>query len=129
VLLALEAGLHRLEVPRRPEHKGEDDNRAHVEIRTVAFAFDLPTKAWEHKSLGPPQPGTAPSRRRGAPVRERRSSEQAVLIAGKRARIELDPAEYWAHLEEIALAHLLLFEREDSGLDRDTWLAAPGDAS
>ena len=129
VLLALEAGLHRLEVPKRPEHRGEDDNRAHVEVRTVAFTFDVTKEMWEHKSLGPPQPGTALSRRRGSPVRERRSSEQAVLIAGKRARIDVDLAEYWAHLEEIALAHLLLFEREDSGLDRDTWLAAPGDAS
>ncbi len=129
VLLALEAGLHRFEVPKRPELKGEDDGRGHVEIRTVAFSFDVPKEAWEHKSLGPPLPSTAPSRRRGAPVRERRTSEQAVLIAGKRARIDLDPAEYWARLEEIALEHLLLFEREDSGLDRDTWLAAPGDAS
>jgi ATP-dependent Clp protease ATP-binding subunit ClpC len=129
VLLALEAGIHRFEVPKRPELKGEDDGRGHVEIRTVAFSFDLPREAWEHRSLGPPQPSTASSRRRGAPVRERRTSEQAVLIAGKRARIDLDPAEYWARLEEVALEHLLLFEREDSGLDRDAWLAAPGDFS
>ena len=126
-LLALEAGLHRIEVPRRPEHK-EDDTRAHVEVRTVAFAFDLPKEAWEHKSLGPPQPGTASMRRRGAPVREVRSSEQVVLIAGKRAKLDLDPSEYWDRLEEIALEHLLLFEREDSGLDRDDWFAA-GEAS
>ena len=127
-LLALEAGLHRFEVPRRPEHK-DDDNRAHVEIRTVAFTFDLDKEAWEHKALAPPQPGTAAARRRGATVREVRSSEQALLIAGKRARIDLDPSEYWDRLEEIALSHLLLFESEGSGLDRDDWFAAPGDAS
>jgi ATP-dependent Clp protease ATP-binding subunit ClpC len=129
VLLALEAGLHRFEVPKRPELKGEDDGRAHVEIRTVAFTFDVTKEMWDHKSLGPPQPSTAPTRRRGSPVREWRPASEVVLIAGKRARVDVDPAEYWTRLEEIALEHLLLFEREDSGLDRDTWLAAPGDAS
>ena len=128
VLLALEAGLHRLELPRRSDQSGHSDNHAHVEVRTVAFSFDVPSDAWAHKSMGPPQPATASQRRRGQAVRERRSSDQTVLVAGKRAKVDLDPAEYWAHLEEIALAHLLLFEREDSGLDRDDWLAV-GDAS
>jgi ATP-dependent Clp protease ATP-binding subunit ClpC len=124
VLLALEAGLHRLEIPKRPD---VSDNHAHVLIRTVALSFDLPNDAWKHASLAPPQPNLASQRRRGQAVRERKSSDQTVLIAGKRAKLELDPAEYWARLEEIALAHLLLFEDEESGLDRDDWLAV-GDA-
>jgi ATP-dependent Clp protease ATP-binding subunit ClpC len=128
VLLALEAGLHRIELPRRAEPGGQSDSNAHVEVRTVAFSFDVPKDAWAHESMAPPQPSTASGRRRGQAVRERKTSSHAVLIAGKRARLDIDPAEYWARLEEIALAHLLLFENEDSGLDRDDWLAV-GDAT
>jgi ATP-dependent Clp protease ATP-binding subunit ClpC len=129
VLLALEAGLHRIEVPPRAGQPSFADNTAHVEVRTLLFSFDIPKEAWAQKSMGPPTPATASHRRRGQAVRERKSTDHTVLVAGKRARVSLDPAQYWAHLEEIALAHLLLFEREDSGLDRDDWLAAPGDAT
>ena len=122
-----EAGLHRLEIPKRPDAGGVDSN-AHIEVRTVAFSFDIPKDAWAQKSMGPPQPSTASHRRRGQAVRERKTSSFTVFVAGKRAKVEIDPAEYWAHIEEIALAHLLLFERDDSGLDRDDWLAV-GDAT
>ena len=98
VLLALESGLHRFEVPQRAGQTGYSDNVAHVEVRTVAFSFDVDNEAWTHKSMGPPQPATASHRRRGQAVRERKSSDQTVLVVGKRARLDLDPAEYWSRL-------------------------------
>jgi ATP-dependent Clp protease ATP-binding subunit ClpC len=121
-LLALEAGLHRVEMPKR-EAKGEkgekgDDGRGHVLLRTVAFKIDLPADAWAHRALVPPQASTAGLRRRGAVARERKA-EGAVLVAGRRARVEIDLDEYWQRVEEVALAHLLLFELDEGALDRD----------
>ena len=73
----------------------------------------------------PPAIGTAPGRKKGAAVRERDRVEGVLRLAGKRRQIDLDFGEYWARIEEIALEHLLLFESEESGLDRDEWLSGP----
>jgi ATP-dependent Clp protease ATP-binding subunit ClpC len=125
--LALEAGLHRMVLPKRQADEKSDDDRAHVYVHLCALESELPADAWAHRALAPPDAGTAATRRRGVAAREHDRVEQVVLIAGRRRRIEMDPAAYWARLEEITLAHLLLFEDEDSGLTRDdVYLPAKG---
>ena len=118
VLLALEAGLHRIALPKKGGDDAGDD-RAHVFARLVALEGDITGEQWDHRSLAPPHPSSAMTRRRGPAAREHDRIEKVVLIAGRRARVDVDPGEYWARLEEIALAHLLLFEEEGSGLSRD----------
>ena len=128
VILALEAGLHRIVLPKRGGDDAGHDGRAHVFARLVALEGDITGEQWEHRSLSPPHPSTATTRRRGGPAaREHDRIEGAVLIAGRRARLDVDPGEYWERLEEIALAHLLLFEAEGSGLSRDDAFLPPGD--
>ncbi len=123
VFLALEAGLHRTIYPKRPDQKGDD--RLHVYLHRVALEAEIPAAAWDHVTLVPPHASTAPGRKKGAAMRERDRVEGVLRIAGKRGQIDLDVGQYWEKIEEIALAHLLLFEAEDSGLDRDEWLAGP----
>jgi ATP-dependent Clp protease ATP-binding subunit ClpC len=127
VFLALESGLHRIVFPRRAEGKGAEDDRAHIYVHLVALKAEMDDAAWGHPSLSPPQIGTAGTRRRGAAARELDRVQRVVLIAGRRRRLEIDPGEYWARQEEIALEHLLLFEQEESGLDRDAYFAPPGE--
>jgi ATP-dependent Clp protease ATP-binding subunit ClpC len=127
VFLALETGLHRMVLPRRAEDKGADDERSHVYVHLIARKAEIDADGWEHKALAPPQAGTAGTRRRGAAAREHDRVQKVVFVAGRRRRLEIDPGEYWAHQEEIALEHLLLFELDEGGLDRDEYFAPPGD--
>jgi ATP-dependent Clp protease ATP-binding subunit ClpC len=124
IFLSLESGLHRTIVPKRADTKG-DDNRLHVYVHRVSLATDIVAAEWDHVTLVPPAIGTAPGRKKGAATRERDRVEGVLRLAGKRAQMELDLGAYWARLEEIALQHLLLFEREGSDLDRDDWLGGP----
>ncbi|KYF65028.1 AAA family ATPase [Sorangium cellulosum] len=122
--LSLERGLHQIVVGRREAGAARDasgDGRLHVFVHFVAHAADIAEDQWEHRSLAPPPAGSAAARRRGAAAREHDEVEGAVLIAGRRARISMDPAWYWERLDEIALTHLLLFEGEGSGLDRSAY--------
>ncbi|MGK3997406.1 AAA family ATPase [Sorangium sp. So ce1024] len=128
--LSLERGLHQLVVGRREAGAARDtsgDGRLHVFVHFVAHAADIAEDQWEHPTLAPPPAGSAATRRRGAAAREHDELEGAVLIAGRRARIAMDPAFYWERLDEIALSHLLLFEDEASGLDRSAYFSAGGD--
>ncbi|WP_438017908.1 AAA family ATPase [Sorangium sp. So ce315] len=128
--LSLERGLHQLVVGRREAGAARDtsgDGRLHVFVHFVAHAADIAEDQWEHRSLAPPPAGSAAARRRGAAAREHDEVEGAVLIAGRRARIAMDPAFYWERLDEIALSHLLLLEDEGSGLDRSAYFSAGGD--
>jgi ATP-dependent Clp protease ATP-binding subunit ClpC len=114
-------------LPRRAEGKGSEDDRAHVFVHVVALKTEIDSEAWSHASFAPPQAGTVGIRRRGAAAREHDRVQRVVLVAGRRRRLEIDPAEYWSHHEEIALEHLLLFELEEGGLDRDDYFAPPGE--
>ncbi|WP_437781286.1 AAA family ATPase [Sorangium sp. So ce1097] len=128
--LSLERGLHQIVVGRREAGAARDtsgDGRLHVFVHFVAHAADIAEDQWEHRSLAPPPAGSAAARRRGAAAREHDEVEGAVLIAGRRARIAMDPAFYWERLDEIALSHLLLLEDEGSGLDRSVYFSAGGD--
>jgi len=118
-LLALEAGLHRMILPRRQASEGAEDDRAHVNVQLVLLDFEIPADAWAHRAFALPALGQAATRRRGAAAREHDRVEGAVMVAGRRARVDVAAGAYWAHLEEIALEHLLLFEDPRSGLSRD----------
>ncbi|WP_437814253.1 AAA family ATPase [Sorangium sp. So ce1078] len=130
--LSLERGHHELVARRRDAgaaRDASDDGRLHVFVHFVAHAAGIAEDQWEHRSLAPPPAGSAAARRRGAAAREHDEVEGAVLIAGRRARIAMDPAWYWERLDEVALAHLLLFEDEGSGLDRSEYFSAGGDGA
>ncbi|WP_437600346.1 AAA family ATPase [Sorangium sp. So ce590] len=130
--LSLERGHHEFVVGKRDAgaaRDASDDGRLHVFVHFVAHATSIAEDQWEHKSLAPPPAGSTAARRRGAAAREHDEVEGAVLIAGRRARIAMDPAWYWERLDEVALAHLLLFEDEGSGLDRSEYFSAGGDGA
>ncbi|WP_437307493.1 AAA family ATPase [Sorangium sp. So ce388] len=130
--LSLERGLHQLVVSKREAGAARDasnDGRLHVFVHFVAHAADIAEDQWEHRSLAPPPAGSAAARRRGATAREHDEVEGAVLIAGRRARIAMDPGWYWERLDEVALSHLLLFEDEGSGLDRSAYFSASEDGA
>ncbi|WP_437317747.1 AAA family ATPase [Sorangium sp. So ce385] len=133
--LSLERGHHELVTRRRDAGAARDacdtpsDGRLHVFVHFVAHAAGIAEDQWEHRSLAPPPAGSSAARRRGAAAREHDEVEGAVLIAGRRARLAMDPAWYWERLDEVALAHLLLFEDEGSGLDRSEYFSAGGDGA
>ncbi|XXX77784.1 AAA family ATPase [Sorangium sp. So ce134] len=127
--LSLERGHHELVTRKRDAGAASDDGRLHVFVHFVAHAAGIAEDQWEHRSLAPPPAGSSAARRRGAAAREHDEVEGAVLIAGRRARLAMDPAWYWERLEEVALSHLLLFEDEGSGLDRSEYFSAGGDGA
>ncbi|WP_437610391.1 AAA family ATPase [Sorangium sp. So ce834] len=130
--LSLERGHHELVTRKRDAGAARDasgDGRLHVFVHFVAHAAGIAEDQWEHRSLAPPPAGSSAARRRGAAAREHDEVEGAVLIAGRRARLAMDPAWYWERLDEVALAHLLLFEDEGSGLDRSEYFSAGGDGA
>ncbi|AUX28523.1 MULTISPECIES: AAA family ATPase [Sorangium] len=130
--LSLERGHHELVTRKRDAGAARDasgDGRLHVFVHFVAHAAGIAEDQWEHRSLAPPPAGSSAARRRGAAAREHDEVEGAVLIAGRRARLAMDPAWYWERLDEVALAHLLVFEDEGSGLDRSEYFSAGGDGA
>lgn len=127
--LSLERGLHQLVVSKREAGAAPGDGRLHVFVHFVAHAADIAEDQWEHRSLAPPPAGSAAARRRGATAREHDEVEGAVQVAGRRARIAMDPGWYWERLDEVALSHLLLFEDEGSGLDRSAYFSAGEDGA
>ncbi|XYH98880.1 AAA family ATPase [Sorangium sp. So ce1128] len=127
--LSLERGLHQLVVSKQEAGAAPGDGRLHVFVHFVAHAADIAEDQWEHRSLAPPPAGSAAARRRGAAAREHDEVEGAVLIAGRRVRIAMDPGWYWERLDEVALSHLLLFEDEGSGLDRSAYFSAGEDGA
>ncbi|AUX39222.1 uncharacterized protein SOCE26_006050 [Sorangium cellulosum] len=127
--LSLERGLHRRVVQKRDAGDAPGDGRLHVFVHFVAHAAGIAEDQWEHASLAPPPAGAAAARRRGAAAREHDEVEGAALIAARRARIAMDPAWYWRRLDEVVLAHLLLFEDGGSGLDRSEYFSVGGDGA
>ncbi|WP_437725122.1 AAA family ATPase [Sorangium sp. So ce861] len=129
--LSLERGHHELVTRTRDAGAARDasgDGRLHVFVHFVAHAAGIAEDQWEHRSLAAPPAGSSAARRRGAAAREHDEVEGAVLIAGRRARLTMDPAWYWERLDEVALSHLLLFEDEGSGLDRSEYFSGDGAA-
>jgi ATP-dependent Clp protease ATP-binding subunit ClpC len=126
--LALEAGLHRIISPRRdPRGDPGEDDRVHVYLHLVALDATVTEEQWGRPSLAPPHAGGAGSRRRGGAAREHDRVARIVQIAGRRRKLAIDPAAYWARQEDVALEHLLLFEIEGSGLDRGDYFTPPAE--
>lgn len=112
IWLALEAGLHRF--------SGKGAEPAHLHVTLVAQRPNLTESEWTPPGLDPPTPMVADTLAKGPALREHVLGSERVEIAG-RTSIELALADYWPRFEEVALEHLLLFEREAS-LDRDAQL-------
>ncbi len=117
ILLGLEGGLHRF-------HDVHPDVRpCHMLATRIAFRPTLRDKDWLSPTLAPPLPGAADHARRLQPTREVHANEGVVQVFAKRAVLKIPLADYWKRYDEIALAHLLLFETRDD-LDRDLLLTA-----
>jgi len=117
VLLGLEGGLHRF-------HDVHPEVRpCHMFARRIAFRATLKDKDWVAPTLAPPQPGDADHARRLQPTREIQYNEGIVHVFAKRSTLKIPLADYWKRFDEIALAHLLLFETRDD-LDRDDLMDA-----
>jgi ATP-dependent Clp protease ATP-binding subunit ClpC len=117
VLLGLEGGLHRF-------HDVHPEVRpCHLLATRIAFRATLQDKDWVSPTLAPPQPGAADHARRLQPTREILANEGIVHVFAKRSALKIPLADYWKRFDEIALAHLLLFETRDD-LDRDVHLDA-----
>jgi ATP-dependent Clp protease ATP-binding subunit ClpC len=112
VLLGLEGGLHRF-------HDVHPDVRpCHMLATRIAFRPTIRDKDWVAPTLAPPAPGVADQARRMQPTREVLANEGILQIFAKRTVLKIPLADYWKRFDEIALAHLLLFETRDD-LDRD----------
>jgi ATP-dependent Clp protease ATP-binding subunit ClpC len=121
VFLALEAGLHRVELEKKADRKdGDEGSRLHLGVRTVALQFDVPAEAWSEKHLAPPAAGSAGLRKRAPVMRLHDECTRAIFVA-RDALVAVDPSAYFQRFEEIVLAHLLLFE--NGTLDRDDFFA------
>jgi ATP-dependent Clp protease ATP-binding subunit ClpC len=117
VWLALEAGLHRFG---SLEPNAANADPVHLHVALVAQRSNLTETEWTPPVLDPPSPAAADALSRGPATRDHRPGEP-IRLAGGRATSAVDPDEYWRRFEEIALEHLLLFER-DARLDRDAQL-------
>jgi hypothetical protein len=112
VWLALEAGLQRFTGFAPSTHP------AHLQVSLVARRTALTDAEWTLSRIDPPTPPyDALTKRR--PVRDHDAHAARVVVPGG-ARVEVRPGEYWRRLEEVALEHLLHFERSDE--DRDAQL-------
>ena len=119
VMLALEAGLHRMTgvSPR------EAAARAHLYVHPITMQMAVDPRLWKEKIMVPPPPSRSAELTRGPAARELDGPSGSVQIAGRRAQTVLASASaYWSSFERVALAHLLLFETQE-GLDRDTVFA------
>ncbi len=119
VLLGLEAGLHTMiEPPHRLGH-GQLREQARVFVHFVMMDFDVPEAQFRHRSMSPPRPSTARRRKKAPPARDLDWPEQRVRVLGKAAEVVLDPDQYWAQLDRVALAMLLVAEADDTSLSRE----------
>ncbi len=112
--LALESGLHRF-----VGFSQGDPACLHVDL--LALRAEVHESEWTIPELEPPNAQAAEGLSRGPALRQQASGEDTVKILDGRAAAQVPADEYWPSFEEIALEHLLLFERDDS-LDRDTQL-------
>jgi ATP-dependent Clp protease ATP-binding subunit ClpC len=112
--LSLEAGLHRFVGWTHPDP-------SHLHVSVVATRSFLSDAEWTPPALDPPNAQAAEALSHAEPVRARVRGDDAVAIAGGRDSVDVPHSEYWLRFEEVALAHLLLFEGDD-GLDRDDQL-------
>ncbi len=120
VLLALEGGLHTYV---RPLH---DVDKAFVTVRRIAMRTALLDKEWSAAALVPHPPSDANVLRRVPATRTLDVPARKLTIAGG-ARVfdDCGTDDYFTHLEEIALLHLLHVEQSD--LDRDELFLGPLD--
>ncbi|WP_394846931.1 AAA family ATPase [Pendulispora brunnea] len=117
IWLALEAGVHRF------NGYASDSEPAHLRMAFVAPRSSLTDAEWTPPRLDPPPPAMNPEYRRQKAVRERTANVPSVNVGLRRRTLvpltRLGYDDYWAHFENIALAHLLLLEHPPEGNDAD----------
>jgi ATP-dependent Clp protease ATP-binding subunit ClpC len=126
VFLALEAGLHRMLIPKTGEGGAGDGEALHVGVRALGRSFDLPDEAWTDARLAPPPPADSGARKRGRAAREH-DRIQGLLTIHHSTHIPVAAGAYWTSLDVIAFAHLLRFD--DGSLDRDSFFAPEGEGA
>ena len=114
-------------IPRRPRTPDVPAVPATRPFEALACAIPLISAPWDDDDgLVPPPPADAQTRRRAPPAREHDRAAGRVTVHGH-TDVVVAPDAYWASLERIALAHLLLFE--DGVLERDAFFAPEGAGS
>ncbi len=115
--LALEAGLHRY------SHFGPTGGGAPAELHVTLLAqrTALTDGEWSPPLLDPPPPTAAAELSKRAPVRDHDGRAERLLVC-KQTSVHVAPSEYWPRFEEVALAHLVLFERGLLEGDRESAL-------
>ena len=123
VWLALEAGLHRFSgLPAPPVARAttaSTSGPAHLYVALVARRRSLTDHEWEQRTLDPPTPAVYERLTKARPVRDHDGLGGRVVVPGGASVSVQD--DYFAHLEEVALEHLLFLER---GEGRDAQLRA-----
>jgi len=117
VWLALEAGLHRY------SHFGHSGSGAPADLHVALLAqrTALTDGEWSPPLLDPPAPTAASELSKRAPVRDHDGRAERLVVC-KQTTVHLPPSEYWLRFEEVALAHLVLFERGLLDGDRESAL-------
>ncbi len=115
IWLALEAGLHRF------PGFGNASDKAEMHVTLVARRSGLGDEEWTPPRMDPPGPTVVSELGRQAPIRRHDPRNETLTICGMRS-IFMTPAEYWPRFEEIALEHLLMFERKELPKERESAL-------
>lgn len=114
IWLALEAGLHRF--------TGFGDvGTTDLYVALVAQRAALTDSEWSPPTLDPPGPLVVNELSKKAPIRDHDGRSDRITIC-KTTALRLPRSEYWARFEEVALEHLLLFERRALDAERENAL-------
>jgi hypothetical protein len=88
-------------------------------VSLVALRTSFSESEFAHPALAIAPPPAAADLRRAPAVREWPEDGRSLRLPKKRS-LAVAPEEHWPRFEEVALAHLLLYEDpEIEGLDRD----------
>ncbi len=109
--LALEGGIHRF------DGLHAEYPEVILSVQRLAFRPSLSTAEWRGKKVVPALPNVVAELRRVTPTRHFDAREGRLTLL-KKVRMAMTHEEYFPRLEEIALEHLLLFEK-DEDLERE----------
>jgi ATP-dependent Clp protease ATP-binding subunit ClpC len=109
--LSLESGTHIYK-----SFPGKNGDAA-LHIDVILDRANVNDHEWSHEKLQPPNAEAADALSKLPAVRRLESDSAKVNILGTTS-VEVPFAQYWERIEEIALEHLLVYERNDT-YDRD----------
>ena len=114
IWLALESGLHRF-VSFGDKALGE------MHVSLVAQRTALTEAEWSPPTLDPPGPTVLTELRGKRPAAREHDGRENKLTICKESTLRVTPYDYWTRFEDVALEHLLLFEKAADG-DREVFL-------